>query len=83
MLYPQKLSQHADRTRISVSVGRFIDVSHSEHSINLQMKTTCYMREVSIKILNCYRNFATWPFSHQKNASKCIMVPLKCRKNEF
>ena len=42
--------------------------SHTEHSINLQMKTTCYMREVSIKLANCSRNFATWPFSHQKNS---------------
>ena len=38
--------------------------------IHLQMKTTCYMREVSIKLANCNRNFATWPFSHQKKMRK-------------
>ena len=39
--------------------------SLTDQSINLQMKTTCYMREVSIKLAYCNRNFATWPFSHQ------------------
>ena len=34
-----------------------------------KIKTTCYAREVSIKLANCNRNFATRPFSHQKNTS--------------
>ena len=27
---------------------------------------TCYMQEVGIKLANCNRNVATWPFSYQK-----------------
>ena len=34
-----------------VSVGRYIDVSNTEHSIHLQMKTTCYMRQVTLNLL--------------------------------
>ena len=34
----------------------------------LQMKTTCYMWEASIKFANSNRNFATWLFFPQKNA---------------
>ena len=62
---PQKLPY---RTRTIVSAERYIDVNQTEHSKNLQMKTISYMREVSIKLANCNRNFATWPSSHQKNA---------------
>ena len=40
-----------------MSAGHYIDVSHTEYSMNLQMKTTCYMREVSIKLAYCTRNF--------------------------
>ena len=58
MICPQKLPYHAYITLKIVSAGRYIDVSHTEHSINLQMKTTCYMREVNIKLANCTRNFA-------------------------
>ena len=65
MLCPQKLPY---RTRRIVSAGRYIDFSQTEHSTNLQMKTTRYNREVSIILANCNQNFATWPFSHQKNA---------------
>ena len=68
MLCPQKLPYHAYRTRKSVSAERYIDVSHTEHSINLQMKTTCSILEVSIGLVYCNPNFATWPFSHQINA---------------
>ena len=46
----QKLPNHAYRTRKIASAGRYIDVSHTEHSINLQMQTICYMRKVSIKL---------------------------------
>ena len=44
-----------------MSVGRYIDVSHTEHSINLQMKIACYMREVSIKLANLTE---TLPLGH-------------------
>ena len=57
MICPQKLPYHAYITRKIVSAGRYIDVSHTEHSINLQIKTTCYMGEVN-KLANCNRNFA-------------------------
>ena len=50
MVCPQKLTYHANRTRKILSAGCYIDVIHTEHSINLQMKTTCYMRVVSIKL---------------------------------
>ena len=63
MLCPQKLPL---RTHIILSTGRYIDVSQTIYSTHLQMKTTCYMREVSIKLANSFKNIATWPFSHQK-----------------
>ena len=65
-----------------VSAGRYIDVNHTEHSINLQKKTTRYMLEVSIKIAKCSRKFAFWPFSHQK---QCVntMVPFKSKIMNF
>ena len=47
--FPQKLLYITLRI---VSAGRYIDVSRTEHSTNLQMKTTCYMREVCIKLAN-------------------------------
>ena len=68
MLCPQKLPNRAYRTRKIVSAERYIDVSHTEHRITCQTKAICCMRELSIKHANCNQNFATWPFSHQKNA---------------
>ena len=65
MLFPQKLPY---RTRRIMSAGRYIDVYQTENSTHLQKKTTCYMREVSIKLDNCNQNFDTCPFSHRKNA---------------
>ena len=32
----------------------------------LQMDTTCYTRDLSIKLDKCNPNFATWPFPYQK-----------------
>ena len=60
-----------------MSAGRYIDVSHTEHSINLQMKTACYMREVSIKLDNLSE---TLPLGHSLVRKYVnIMVPLKRR----
>ena len=56
------------QTRKLVSSGRYIDVSHTEYNIHLQMKTTCYIREFRILLANCNRNFPTWPFSQQNHA---------------
>ena len=44
-----------------------------------QMKTTCYMQEVSIKLAKCNLNFAIL------SSEKCvnIMVPLTCRIMNF
>ena len=39
------------------------------------------MREVSIKLAKCNRNFAPWPFSSEKCVN--IMLPLKCRILNF
>ena len=50
---PQKLPYHANITRKIVSAGCYIDVSHSKRSINLQMKTSCYLQKVRIKVANC------------------------------
>ena len=77
MLCPRKLPYHAYRIFKIVSAGRYIDVSHTEHSIHLQMKTTCYMREVSINLLTVTE---TLSLGHSQT-EKCvhIMVRLKCR----
>ena len=82
MLCLQTLPCHAYGTRKIVSEGRYIDVSLTEHSMTLQMRTTCLLQELSIKLANCNLNVATWPFSHQK---KCvtIMVRLKSKNIEF
>ena len=80
MLCPQKLPYYAYRTREIVSAGRYIDVSHIDHSIHLQIKTTCYVREESIKLAKpklC--NMAIL------SSETCIniMVPLKYRILNF
>ena len=82
MICLQKLPYHAYGTRKIVSEGRYIDVSHTEHSITLQMKTACYMRELSIKLANCNCNFSTWPISHQKKCAKHY-GSFKVQNNEF
>ena len=62
--------------------GRYIDVSYIEHSINLQMKTTCYMREVSIKhAITVPETLPLGPSLTKKIVN--IMVPLKCRIMNF
>ena len=68
MLCPQNLSY---RTLRNVSAGRYIDISQTEHSLNL---------EVIIKLANCNQNFGTWPYSHQK---KHIHGALKVQNIEF
>ena len=45
---PTKVTNVRYRTCRIVSAGRYINVRHT-----LQMKTTCYMRKVSIKLANC------------------------------
>ena len=66
MLCPLKLPYNAYRTRKLVSGEHYIDTGYTEHSVYLQMKTTRYMQEVSIKLANLIK---IWLFSHQKNVS--------------
>ena len=80
--YHAKMSVNSYKIRKIVSAERYIEVSQTEHSTHLHMKPTSYMRKVIIKLANCNQNFATWPFSHQKNCVN-IMVLLKCRIMNF
>ena len=59
----------------------YIDVSHTEHSMNLQIKTTYYIRGVNINLLTVTE---TLPLGHS-SSEKCaiFMVPLNCRILNF
>ena len=46
---------------------RGVDVAQTEHTI-MQMKTTDYMREVNIELVNCNRNLVTGHSLIRKNA---------------
>ena len=73
---PQKLPNRTSRV---VSAIRYIDVSQTEHSTNLQIKTTCHLRAVSIKLVLCHLSILS------SEICVNIMVLLKCRiiNNKF
>ena len=68
MLCPLKLPYNAYRTRKLVSGEHYIDTGYTEHSVYLQMKTTSYMQEVSIKLANLIK---TLPFGYSLIRKMC------------